>query len=347
MARIAEQQGQNAAEEPLRYAQPGQPGGNGGPAGGGGGGPGRTGGGRGPGQRAWWRRLRWLRLLIIVAGLGVLALASAIFGVMMSVASDLPQLENRQQYKHEANSFMYDYRGRPIGLFAPPNHTVVVTFSQISPWMRKAIVSVEDRRFWQDPGFDIKGILRAAWNDLTGGSLQGGSTIAEQFVKNALAEQDNRTIFEKLREAALAFQLTRRWSKGKILTEYLNSVYFGNGAYGIESAARVYFGKVHGYDPNAAIDGSKGGCGDSTPHANRPECASVLKPWEAALLAGMVASPTQLDPATDPTGARERRNTVLADMLQQHYITRAQYRRGIAAPLPTASDIEQPEEPSA
>jgi penicillin-binding protein 1A len=242
---------------------------------------------------------------------------------------------------------MYDYRGRPIGIFAPPNHTVVVSFKQISPWMRRAIVSVEDRRFWQEPGFDIKGILRAAWNDLTGGSLQGGSTIAEQFVKNALAEQNNRTVFEKLREAALAFQLSRRWSKRKILTQYLNSVYFGNGAYGIESAARVYFGKLHGYDPNAATDGSKGGCGDATPHIKRPECASVLKPWEAALLAGMVASPGQLDPAADPTAARERRNTVLADMLQQHYISRAQYKRGIAAPLPTASDIEQPQEPSA
>jgi penicillin-binding protein 1A len=213
--------------------------------------------------------------------------------------------------------------------------------------MRRAIVAVEDRRFWQDPGVDLRGILRAAWNDLTGGSRQGASTIAEQFVKNALAEQNDRTIFEKLREAALAFQLTRRWSKRKILTEYLNSIYFGNGAYGIESAARVYFGKLHGYDPNAATDGSKGGCGDSTPRARRPECASVLKPWEAALLAGMVASPGQFDPTADPPAARDRRNAVLGDMLQQHYITRAQYRRGIAAPLPAPGDIEQPQEPSA
>ncbi|HEY3944067.1 MAG TPA: transglycosylase domain-containing protein [Solirubrobacteraceae bacterium] len=347
MARIAEEQSQGTVEEPLPYGPPGRGGGNGRPGGGGGGGPGRHGDGRGRGQRAWWRRLRWLRFLTILAGLSVLALASALFGMMMAVASDLPQLENRQQYKHEANSFMYDYRGRPIGIFAPPNHTVFVSFNQISPWMRKAMVSIEDRRFWQDPGFDIKGILRAAWNDLTGGSRQGASTIAEQFVKNALAEQNNRTILEKLREAALAFQLTRRWSKQKILTQYLNSVYFGNGAYGIESAARVYFGKLHGYDPNAATDGSKGGCGDSTPHIKRPECASVLKPWEAALLAGMVASPGQLDPAVASAAARARRNTVLADMLQQNYITRAQYKRGIAAPLPTASDIEQPQEPSA
>jgi penicillin-binding protein 1A len=282
-----------------------------------------------------------------VAGFAVLALTSTLFGMMMAVASDLPQLENRQQYKHEANSYLYDDRGRPIGIFAPPNHTVVVSYHQISPWMRKAIVAVEDRRFWQDPGFDLQGVLRAAWSDLTGGPREGASTIAEQFVKNALAEQNNRTILEKLREAALAFQLTRRWSKRKILTEYLNSVYFGNGAYGIESAARVYFGTLHGYDPNAATDGSKGGCGDSTPSVKRPECASVLKPWEAALLAGMVASPAQFDPVADPTAARERRDLALQDMLQQHYITRAQYKKGIAAPLPTEKQIEQPQEPSA
>ena len=116
--------------------------------------------------------------------------------------------------------------------------------------MKDAIVAVEDKRFWTDPGVDIRGICaRASSSDVTGGRDQGASTIAQQFVKNALAEQDNRTIFEKLREAALAFQLTHQWTKTKILTEYLNSIYFGNGAYGIESAARVYFGRNHGLRP--------------------------------------------------------------------------------------------------
>ncbi len=284
---------------------------------------------------------------MILAGFGFLALASMVFGMMMSVASDLPQLENRQQYKHEANSFMYDDRGRPIGIFAPPNHAVIVNYGQISPAVRHAIVSVEDRRFWHEPGIDLRGILRAAFSDLTGGSYQGASTITEQFVKNALAEQNNRTIFEKLREAALAFQLTHRWSKPKILTQYLNSVYFGNGAYGIESAARIYFGKAHGYDPNAATDGSKGGCGDSTPKVKRPECASVLRPWEAALLAGMVSSPSSYNPVANPAAARARRTLVLRDMLDQHYINRTQYELGLAAPMPTAADIEQPQEPAA
>ena len=122
-----------------------------------------------------------------------------------------------------------------------------------------AVVSVEDKRFWTDPGVDIKGIARAFIADVTGGARQGASTIAQQFVKNALAAEDNRTVFEKLREAALAYHLTREWTKKKILTEYLNSIYFGNGAYGAESAARVYFGKLHGYDPNVAADAAKNG----------------------------------------------------------------------------------------
>src|SRR5205823_11836793 len=132
------------------------------------------------------------------------------------------------------------------------------------------------------PGVDIRCIARAVVADLGGHNRQGASTIAEQFVKNALAEQDNRTVFEKLREAALAYHLARKWPKQKILTEYLNSIYFGNGAYGIESAARVYFGDKHGFgsQPTSSTDtsgaGSAGtgqtapGCGDSSPTVLRP-----------------------------------------------------------------------------
>jgi penicillin-binding protein 1A len=292
-------------------------------------------------------RLRKLRLLAVLTGFVALALISMFFGMMMSVASDLPQLENRAQYQHEANSFLYDDRGHLIGILEPPTHTVIVNFQQISPLMRRAVVAVEDQRFWSEPGFDIRGILRALLSDVTGGSRQGASTIAEQFVKNALAEQANRTVFEKLREAALAFHLTHKWSKEKILTEYLNSVYFGNGAYGVESAARVYFGTQLGWDPNAATDGNTGGCGDSTPTIKRPECSSLLNPSQAALLAGLIASPGQYDPISSPGAAIARRTVALKDMLKQGYISHSQYEQGTTAPIPTASDIEQPEEPSA
>jgi penicillin-binding protein 1A len=277
-------------------------------------------------QRPPKPRLRKLRFLLILTGLGALAFVSTVFGMMMAVASDLPQLENKQQYKLEANSFLFDDKWRPIGLFAPPNNVVIDQYGDISQPARDAIVAVEDKRFWSDPGVDIRGIARAFIADITGGARQGASTIAQQFVKNALAEQNNRTVLEKLREAALAYHLTRKWSKEKILTEYLNSIYFGNGAYGIESAARVYFGKAHGFDSQGSAAGtstdqSSSGtsasgtttaasttpmtCGDSTPAIARPKCASVLTPPEAALLAGMVASPTAFDPV-----AQDRKSVV-------------------------------------
>ncbi len=196
----------------------------------------------------------------------------------MAVASDLPQLENRQQYQQEKNSYLYDDRWRPIGIFAPPNHVVIDTSSQIAPAMKDAIVSDRGQALLDRPGGRLPRHRPRAGADVTGGATQGASTIAQQFVKNALAEQNNRTILEKLREAALAFHLTHRWSKQKILTEYLNSIYFGNGAYGIESAARVYFGKV-------ARAGSDHGCRarpraaeTPPPDMTRPTCASMLAP---------------------------------------------------------------------
>jgi penicillin-binding protein 1A len=292
-------------------------------------------------------RVRKLRLLSILIGLGVLASISTVFGMMMAVASDLPQIENRQQFRHEVNSYLYDDRWRPIGIFAPPNHVVIDTYGQIAPSMRNAIVSIEDKRFWSDPGVDIRGIGRALLADVAGGATQGASTIAQQFVKNALAEQNNRTVLEKLREAALAFHLTHQWKKTRILTEYLNSIYFGNGAYGVESAARVYFGKIHGFNQSSPSTGAVSGCGDSTPSVHRPACASVLAPWEAALLAGMVANPSAFDPFAHPQAAQARRDLVLQDMLQQKDITRSQYDQGIAKPLPLVNDLEQPQEPSA
>ena len=257
---------------------------------------------------------------------------STVFGMMMAVASDLPQLENRQQYKQEKNSYLYDDMWRPIGIFAPPNHVVIDTYGQLGETMQHAIIAVEDKRFWSDPGVDIRGIARALVADATGGATQGASTIAQQFVKNALAEQSNRTVLEKLREAALAYHLTHRWKKNKILTEYLNSIYFGNGAYGVESAARVYFGDKLGYDANSGTEQSTTGCGDSTTLVHRPSCASVLAPWEAALLAGMVANPSAFDPIAHPQAAKARRNLVLRDMLNQNDISRLQYQTGINAP---------------
>jgi penicillin-binding protein 1A len=292
-------------------------------------------------------RLRKLRLLAVLSGLAALALVSFVFGVLMSVASDIPLLENAQQFQHEEkNSTLYDDHGHLIGVLKPAQGPVVVPHLYlISGWMQKAVVSVEDRRFWSEPGIDLRGILRAIVSDVTGGATQGASTITEQFVKNALQEQNNRTIFEKLREAALAFHLSHRWHKSRILREYLNSVYFGNGAYGVESAARIYFGKARnlGYDPSASADGATGGCGNSA----NSYCASRLDIAQSALLAGLIASPGQFNPLANPHAAWDRRDVVLKDMLAQHYITRAEYVSARNEPLPGSADIGQPQEPPA
>lgn len=296
------------------------------------------------------RRLRKRRLLAIFLGLGALGLVAFVFGVLMSIAADLPQLENYRQYKVDVrNSYLYDDRGQPIGVLEAPDQPEVIDgFQQISPYMRRAIVALEDRRFWSEPGVDIRGLFRAALNDITGGPTEGASTIAEQFVKNALAEENNRTIFEKLREAVLAYHLTREWPRTKILREYLNSIYFGHGAYGVESAARVYFGRQLGYVQQATAGTPASACGDADEADPRlPTCASKLDPAQAALLAGMVANPAAFDPAAHPAAAFARRDLTLQDMLAERYITRTQYNRARNAPLPNAADVQPPQQPAA
>ena len=173
------------------------------------------------------------------------------------------------------------------------------------------MVSIEDARFYEHSGVDFQGIGRALVKDiLSQSAAQGASTITEQFVKNALEAQGSRTLFVKFKEAALAYRLERHWSKDKILTEYLNTIYFGEGAYGIEAAARTYFGAAHP------------GCGTPT-----EPCASVLEPWEAATLAAIIASPSAYDPKVYPENALGRRNLVLEKMYEQGYISAEQMQR--------------------
>jgi penicillin-binding protein 1A len=289
-------------------------------------------------------RLKKLRLLSVIAGLGAIAIASLVFGMVMAIASGLPRLDNKQQYGREVNSSLYDDQGRLIGIFAPPDHNVIDTSAQLGRRMPQAIVSVEDKDFWTDSGVDVRSTVRALVSDVTGGSREGASTIAQQFVKNALAEEGHRTVFEKLREATLAFRLTHEWPKTKILTEYLNSIYFGNGAYGVESAARVYFGGSLGYH---AGDLQSSTCGAGSAGHPEPSCAQELNPAQAALLAGMVANPTAFNPVYHKAAAYARRDLVLQDMRDQRDITPAAYEHWRRWPLPTAPDIQQPAEPAA
>ena len=270
-------------------------------------------------------RLKKLRLLFILAGLSVIALLSTAFGMMMAVAADLPDIENRAEFQRARNSIIEDVNGQPLGELTSNAGRVILEPNEISLSMQHAIVAIEDRRFYTNAGVDLKGIGRAAFQDVVQRkAAQGGSTIAQQFVKLALAAQDERTVFQKAREAALAFHLTRKWSKEKILTEYLNSIYFGNGAYGIESAARTYFGVQHD------------GCG------SRRRCASELTPAESALLAGVVSSPSMYDPVANPEAAKRRRDLVLLRMLEQGYLSREEYDRAIDEALPAKTDIRPP-----
>ena len=167
-----------------------------------------------------------------------------VFGMMAAVSQDLPAIYDFAQFKASKNSEVFDATGEPVGTLTSNQNKILLTSGQISPNIKNAVVSIEDSRFYEHNGVDFQGIGRALVKDiLSQSAAQGASTITEQFVKNALAAQGSRTVFEKFREAALAYRLERHWSKDKILTEYLNTIYFGEGAYGIEAAARTYFGK--------------------------------------------------------------------------------------------------------
>jgi penicillin-binding protein 1A len=269
-----------------------------------------------------------LRFVSILFAVLLLGLISFVFGMFMAVASTLPSLDNRAEFDNARNSVLLDDQGRALGVLSRQNQ-ILVTPTQIPRVAKEAVISIEDKRFESNSGIDIRGIARAFLQDvLHKGTIQGASTIEQQFVKNALQAQAHRTLFEKLREAALAYQLAHKWSKEKIITEYLNTIYFGNGAYGIEAAARTYFGS----------DVNHLGCG--TP--GHKLCVEELEPWEAALLAGIIQSPTFYDPVTKPEAARARRDLVLEQMLQQGYLRQGDYEESVAQALPAPKDIQPP-----
>jgi penicillin-binding protein 1A len=260
------------------------------------------------------RRVRKLRLLALLGVLGLVCSVSFTYGLVMALASEIPELDPRQQAELEEDGYIYSSDGVRLATLRGSESRVVVDSNDIAPVVKQAIVAVEDRRFWEHRGVDIRGIARAVWADIREKELvQGGSTITQQFVKNTLTRKE-RTVSRKLKEAALAWQLERRWSKDRILTAYLNTVYFGNGAYGIEIAAKVYFGKK----------------------------ARDLTLPEAALLAGIPANPSAYDPVTRPSAARARRATVLELMRQQGLVTKADFRKATAARLPAPEDVRLP-----
>jgi penicillin-binding protein 1A len=267
---------------------------------------------KGPPQKR--RRVRKRRLAALLGVLLVLAALSFTFGLVSAVASEIPSLDPAAQ-RSDVDSVVYASNGRTVlAVLRGDESRVLVGTDDIAPIMRQAIVSVEDQRFFEHKGIDLRGVARALWQDLRHGEIvEGGSTITQQFVKNAYIRNE-RTLARKVREAALAWQLEQRWSKDRILTAYLNTIYFGHGAYGIQQAARTYFKKN----------------------------ADELDLAEAALLAGIPADPTLYDPAANPENAKARRRHVLRLMYEQGKITRADLREASAAALPAAEDIRLP-----
>jgi penicillin-binding protein 1A len=260
-------------------------------------------------------RIRKLRLLALLLVLGLLGSASFGFGFMTAVAKEIPRLDPSRQVAREENSYILNFDGnRNLAVLRGGENRVIVASDEIAPVMKQAIVAVEDRRFFDHRGVDARAIARAFWADIRNQSVvQGGSTITQQFVKNVYVK-NQRSIGRKLREAALAWQLEQQWSKEKILTEYLNTIYFGNGAYGVEQASRVYFGRS----------------------------AKALTLPEAALLAGIPTDPTRFDPKTNPRAAAERRDLVLSMMHDQGVISPVEYSAALEAPLPKPQSIRLP-----
>ncbi|MFA5889418.1 MAG: PBP1A family penicillin-binding protein [Actinomycetota bacterium] len=181
----------------------------------------------------------------------------------------------------------------------------LVPLSQVPKAVRKAVLAIEDSRFYEHRGVDFPAVVRAVIRDAASGRVvEGGSTITQQLVKNTLNDRE-RTLSRKMREAMLARQMEARMTKNEILEQYLNTVYFGRGAYGIQAAAHAYFG-----------------CNSSR-----------LTLAQGALLAGMIRAPSRYDPLTDPAAAKARRATVLSRMLHLRMIARPAFDAARAEPL--------------
>jgi penicillin-binding protein 1A len=205
---------------------------------------------------------------------------------------------------------VYDADGNFIGTYTDEVTRFLIDTDELldkKPFIGKAVVAAEDRDFYEHNGVSLRGIIRAAWANLTGGEVQqGGSTITQQYIKNAVLNDPSRTVTRKVKEAILAIKLERQYSKREILGFYLNTIYFGRGAYGIEAAARAYFGHAH---------------------------ASELKLGEMAYLAGIIPAPESYQIDDDPRLATGRRDRVLDLMLQEDYITPKQAGRAKAKKL--------------
>jgi membrane peptidoglycan carboxypeptidase len=244
-----------------------------------------------PGYRSWAEQINWLWVrrgvyltLVVLVLLPIVTFAMAYFIV------DVPKPGN---IRTNQVSTILASDGSQIAKIVPPEgNRVDVNISQVPVHVRQAVIAAEDRNFYTNPGFSFTGFARAVNNDLFGGGdLQGGSTITQQYVKNALvgsAQHGLSGLIRKAKELVIATKMSGEWSKDDVLQAYLNIIYFGRGAYGISAAAKAYFDKP----------------------------VDQLTVSEGALLAALIRRPSSLDPAVDPKGAAARWNWVLDGMVE-------------------------------
>src|SRR5262245_6691374 len=242
------------------------------------------------------------RLFYCSLVLGLWAVIAAV-GALAFVFATLPPIQSLEVPKRPPTVEIVGLDGKPLTMRGEMSGTDV-PIKELPPYLPKAFVAIEDRRFYHHHGVDPVGLVRATVaNVLRRGVSQGGSTITQQLAKNLFLTQE-RTVWRKMQELVLAIWLERKFSKAEILELYLNRVYFGSGAYGVEAAAQRYFGK----------------------HARQ------VKVNEAAMLAGLVKSPSRLAPSRNPNGAERRAQIVLAAMSDQGFITETMAKTALIQP---------------
>ncbi len=258
-------------------------------------------------------------LTIVIGGIAVGACMAALLPGLAEVgkahhytSDKIGALRNLAQ-----RSTIYDAAGGVIDVVGNKNREEI-GLDAVPPLIQNAVISVEDQTFWDNDGVDLNATVRALLKNLSSGEIeQGGSTITQQLVKNRILTR-KRDINRKVREIVLAFRLNEKYSKREILEQYLNTVYFGQGSYGVKSAVERFFLTA---DPGAAFP--------------RPKTLEEITVGEAALLAGLISNPEGNNPFTNPEGAVRRRETALERMLDQGYITEEQAAAAREEPLPT------------
>ncbi len=239
--------------------------------------------------------------VLLIAGLTTLVIGS---GLAWFFSLQIPAFSSPGDYQPEVATIILDHQGQQVGILAH-EYRIPLTWQQMGDLLPQAFVAAEDGRFWHHSGLDLFSIVRAAINNLRSGRRgQGGSTITQQVTRSLMLSRE-KSYFRKLAEAILAYRLDHLLSKQEILTIYLNQVYLGEGAYGVEAAAQTYFGK----------------------HARN------LSLGEAALLAGLPQAPSRYAPRRHIHAARARQRYVLNRMAEAGLITPAQARKAFKTPL--------------